>query len=140
MVESFTLFDKDNDGFITLAELEQALCSAGEDRSNKELREMINKVDADGDGRVDFNEFAVMMASTNSNSPSGAANDLRDAFKAFDLNGDGYISKEELKSAMAQLGEKLPDYEIDEMIHEADKNGDGKIDYEEFIKMMPNMA
>ena len=54
----------------------------------------------------------------------------------FDKNGDGKISKEELKVVMTNLGEKLTDAEIEEMIHEADDDGDGSVDYEEFVKMM----
>ena len=54
----------------------------------------------------------------------------------FDKDGNGKISKEELKLVMKNLGENLTDAEISEMILEADDNGDGAVDYEEFVKMM----
>jgi len=54
----------------------------------------------------------------------------------FDKDGNGKISKEELKLVMKNLGENLTDDEISEMILEADDNGDGAVDYEEFVKMM----
>jgi calmodulin len=46
------------------------------------------------------------------------------------------ISAAELRHVMTNLGEKLTDEEVDEMIREADVDGDGQINYEEFVKMM----
>lgn len=56
--------------------------------------------------------------------------EIRDAFRIFDKDGNGLISANELKQLMANLGEKLTDEELDEMMREADLNGDGHIDYE----------
>ena len=55
--------------------------------------------------------------------------DMREAFKVFDKDGDGTISATELRYVMANLGEKMTDAEIDDMLREADTDGDGKIDY-----------
>ena len=55
---------------------------------------------------------------------------------AFDRDGNGFISAAELRHVMTNLGEKLTDEEVDEMIREADVDGDGQINYEEFVKMM----
>lgn len=57
------------------------------------------------------------------------AQDIRDAFRALDRNADGYISADELKYVMSNLGEKLSDGELAQMIAEADVDGDGRIDY-----------
>ena len=54
----------------------------------------------------------------------------------FDANGDGLINRSELSQVMANLGEKLTDEEVDDMIREADINGDGQVTYEEFVTMM----
>ena len=54
----------------------------------------------------------------------------------FDKDGNGFISAAELRHVMTNLGEKLTDEEVDEMIREADIDGDGQINYEEFAKMM----
>ncbi|CAD0010667.1 unnamed protein product [Aureobasidium pullulans] len=61
---------------------------------------------------------------------------LRAAFAVFDRDGSGTISAEELRNVMKSIGENLSDAEIDEMIKEADANGDGNIDYDEFAKIM----
>ena len=57
-------------------------------------------------------------------------------FSVFDKDGNGYISAAELRHVMTNLGEKLTDEEVDEMIREADIDGDGQVNYEEFVAMM----
>lgn len=61
--------------------------------------------------------------------------EIREAFKVFDKDGNGFISAAELRHVMTNLGEKLSDKEVDEMIREADVDGDGQINYEEFVKV-----
>ncbi|XP_009704721.1 PREDICTED: calmodulin, striated muscle, partial [Cariama cristata] len=64
--------------------------------------------------------------------------EIREAFRVFDKDGNGYISAAELRHVMTNLGEKLTDEEVDEMIKEADcnNNNDGQVNYEEFVRMM----
>lgn len=61
--------------------------------------------------------------------------EILEAFKVFDKDGNGFISAAELRHVMTNLGEKLTDEEVDEMIREADVDGDGQINYEEFVKV-----
>ena len=56
--------------------------------------------------------------------------ELRAAFDVFDKDGNGTISADELRHLMKSIGEELTDQDIDEMIKEADKDGDGNIDCE----------
>jgi len=57
--------------------------------------------------------------------------DMRTAFRAFDINNDGFIDASELRATMSDLtGDSLTDDDVDAMIRSADKNGDGRIDYE----------
>lgn len=53
----------------------------------------------------------------------------REAFSVFDRDGDGYISGPELRFVMTKLGENLTDEELEDMIREADLDGDGVISY-----------
>lgn len=55
--EAFSLFDKDGDGTITTKELGTVMRSLGQNPSEAELQDMINEVDADGNGTIDFPEF-----------------------------------------------------------------------------------
>ena len=81
-----------------------------------------------GDGEIDFNEFLAMM--TNQSKNLDYADELLEAFRVFDQDGDGFISAEELKFLMCNLGEKLTQEEVNEMIAEADTDGDGQVNYQ----------
>ena len=132
--EAFSLFDKDGDGTITTKELGTVMRSLGQNPTEAELQDMVNEVDADGNGTIDFPEFLTMMARKMKDTDS--EEELKEAFKVFDKDGNGFISASELRHVMTNLGEKLTDEEVDEMIREADVDGDGQINYEEFVKMM----
>ena len=79
-------------------------------------------------GTVEFKEFVTMMQKTPRN--ADAESELKEAFKVFDKDGSGKISAKEIKTVMTNLGERLTDEEADDMIGEADINGDGEIDYQ----------
>lgn len=132
--DAFMLFDQDGDGKITVEELGTVLTNLGQSPSPTELQDMINEVDVDQNGTIEFNEFLLLMA--HKIQKFDEQDDLRMAFRVFDKNGDGYISASELKSVMESLGEKMTDEQVEEMIREADLDGNGLIDYNEFIKIM----
>ncbi|KAF4016284.1 hypothetical protein G4228_008080 [Cervus hanglu yarkandensis] len=102
--------------------------SLGQNPTEAELQDMINEVDADGNGTIDFPEFLTMMARKMKDTDS--EEEIREAFRVFDKDGNGYISAAELRHVMTNLGEKLTDEEVDEMIREADIDGDGQVNYE----------
>jgi len=60
--EAFKMFDKDNDGLITIRELGTVMRTIGQNPTDIELQEMIDEVDADKDNAIDFNEFVSMMS------------------------------------------------------------------------------
>ncbi|XP_028403666.1 EF-hand calcium-binding domain-containing protein 7-like isoform X2 [Dendronephthya gigantea] len=66
--------------------------------------------------------------------------DLVLAFKKMDINNDGFISFSELKKALTMYGEKMSESEVQEILDEADDNGDGRLDYEEFCDMLMSTA
>ncbi|RLN30585.1 hypothetical protein C2845_PM05G02400 [Panicum miliaceum] len=138
--EAFAFFDKDGDGCITVEELATVMGSLqGQRPGAEELREMIRDADADGNGTIDFAEFLGLMArKAGAGGDAGGDPDeeLREAFKVFDKDQNGYISAGELRHVMINLGEKLTDEEVEQMIREADLDGDGQVDYDEFVRMM----
>ncbi|XP_068156480.1 calmodulin-related protein 97A [Drosophila tropicalis] len=132
--EAFALFDKDDSGSITTRELGTLMRSLGQNPTEAELQDLVNEVDIDGNGEIDFSEFCSMMAKQMRETDT--EEEMREAFKIFDKDGDGFISPAELRYVMINLGEKVTDEEIDEMMREADFDGDGMINYEEFVWMI----
>lgn len=132
--EAFSLFDKSGTGVISSRELGNLMKSLGQTPTEAELRDLVNEIDINGDGEIDFGEFVSLMARQVSD--HDAEEELREAFKIFDRNEDGFISPSELRLVMTNLGEKLTDEEIDDMIREADFDKDGVINYEEFVFMI----
>merc|ERR1712064_243801 len=111
--EAFSLFDKDGAGTITTKVLGTVMRSLGQNPTDAELQDMINEVDADGNGTIDFPEFLSLQARKMKDTDT--EEDLIDAFKVFDKDGSGLISVDELRHVMTNLGEKLTDEELDEM-------------------------
>jgi calmodulin len=77
--------------------------SLGQNPTEAELQDMINEVDADGNGTIDFPEFLTMMARKMKDTDS--EEEIKEAFKVFDKDGNGYISAAELRHVMTNLGE-----------------------------------
>ncbi|KAJ2226884.1 hypothetical protein GGF40_004243 [Coemansia sp. RSA 1286] len=134
--DTFNEFDKDGNGSISREELELAMKTILGSEVQINAEELIRAVDKDGNGEIEFEEFLSLMAQYYNT--SSEEDELREAFKVFDKNGDGVISADELRQVMTSLGERLTSEEVSEMIREADVDGDGNINYEEFSKMMVN--
>lgn len=99
-----------------------------------DLKDMISVVDTKGDGKINFEEFVAMMEKRKDEADT--EQEIINAFRVFDKDGNGLISKAELTNIMSILGDTLTNEEIEEMIIEADVDGDGFINYEEFVRMM----
>ncbi|CAD5118233.1 unnamed protein product [Dimorphilus gyrociliatus] len=126
--EAFNLFDRDGNGKITQRELGQFMRKMGMVVAEQELDDMINEVDADGSGYIDFPEFLALMARRVDEGDS--EDDIRDAFRLFDREGNGYLAVEEIKHVMQTLGELMSELEINEMLSEANVDSEGQVNYE----------
>ena len=62
--------------------------------------------------------------------------DYRDAFKTFDLDEDGYLSLKEVSDLLMSLGMPVSEDELREMTNEVDIEGNGTVDFKEFIQLM----
>lgn len=141
----FQMFDKNGDGQITKKELGESLKNLGIYIADDEMDATMAKIDTNGDGCVDVEEFGLLYRSIldEGDGPNGGnkgdeEEEMREAFRVFDQNGDGYITIEELRSVLVSLGLKQGRTveECRQMISKVDANGDGRVDFKEFKQMM----
>ena len=132
--EAFDLFDTDGSGTIDAKELKVAMRALGFEPKKEEIRKMIADVDKDGSGVIDYTEFLDMM--TTKMAERDPREEMIKAFRLFDDDESGKISFKNLKRVAKELGENMTDEEIQEMIDEADRDGDGEISEEEFMRIM----
>ncbi len=132
--EVFALFDKDGDGTITANELGTVMGQLGQAPTDSELQDMVNEVDLDGNGTIDFSEFLGLVGKMIKEGQSD--DEMKEAFDIFDKDGNGLISAVELRNVMSNLGEHLTDEEVEEMMKEADNDLDGYLNFEEFKCLM----
>ncbi|CAK8535992.1 unnamed protein product [Lathyrus sativus] len=134
----FQMFDRNDDGRITKKELNDSLENLGIFIPDKELSQMIEKIDVNRDGCVDIEEFRELYESIMDERVEEEEEDMREAFNVFDQNGDGFISVDELRSVLVSLGLKQGRTVEDckKMIGKVDVDGDGLVDYKEFKQMM----
>eukprot|EP01060_Flectonema_neradi_P023741 TRINITY_DN3206_c0_g1_i1.p2 TRINITY_DN3206_c0_g1~~TRINITY_DN3206_c0_g1_i1.p2 ORF type:complete len:150 (+),score=44.22 TRINITY_DN3206_c0_g1_i1:1403-1852(+) len=132
--DAFSLFDADGSGTISVEELGEVLRSVGQNCSDDEIKGLLTEADMDDDGVIDFPEFLTLVVEKMERSDNDV--DMRDTFQFYDINGTGLITPSNLQYAMGKLGLRMTAEEADEMIREADLDGDGKISFDEFRKMM----
>ncbi|KAL3687100.1 hypothetical protein R1sor_013409 [Riccia sorocarpa] len=129
--EMFKSMDVDNSGNITYEELRSGLKRVGSKLSEVEIHDLMDAADVDKDGTIDYGEF---IAATVSLAKAEKEENLFAAFSYFDKDKSGYITVDELQQAC--IDHNLGDVKIDEMLKDIDQNNDGRIDYNEFVKMM----
>jgi len=134
IAQAFQLFDTDGSGTIETQELKIAMRALGFEPKQEEIDKMVRDVDDDGSGSVDYPEFLEMMAHKILN--RDPAEEIDKAFKLFDDDQTGRVSFKNLKRVAKELGERLTDEELQEMIDEADRDGDGEVNNEEFQRIM----
>ena len=121
-------------GTIDAKELKVAMRALGFEPKKEEIKKMISDIDKDGSGTIDFSEFLEMMTSKMSERDS--REEILKAFRLFDDDETGKISFRNLKRVAKELGENMTDEELQEMIDEADRDGDGEISEDEFLRIM----
>ena len=95
--------------------------SLGQNPTDAEVQDMINEVDVDGSGSVEFPEFCVMMVKKMQENDT--ENEIREAYRVFDKEREGAIAASELRMIFAALPQRLSDQEIEEMLRAADRDG-----------------
>ena len=92
---------------------------------------MVEEIDDDGSGSIEFSEFLQLMRRRMRDTDT--EEEMVEAFKVFDRDGNGLISMQELRLVMKQIGENLTDREYTDIIAAGDKDNDGFLNFDEFI-------
>merc|ERR1740121_2114531 len=137
--ETFLSLDNNGDGLLTLAELKNGLSQAGITDLPQDLKQIMEGIDADGSGVIDYTEF---LAATIEKRLYIQEDVCWTAFRVFDMNGDGKITPNELRMVLNNGNmESVVDINATaELLKEVDRNGDGAIDFKEFMGMMRGMS
>jgi len=132
--EAFNLFDTEHSGTIDARELKAALRALGFEVKKEDVRRMLSDVGKDPSQPIDFNDFQEMMRGRMPDKNS--REEINKVFALFDEEEKGKISLRNLKRIAQELGESLTDDELQEMVEEADRDGDGLINPEDFYRVM----
>lgn len=132
--EAFDLFDTDGLGKIDAKELKVAMRALGFETTKEEIRKIILDMDREGNGTIEYQDFLDLM--TIKMQERDPVEEMRKAFRLFIDDESNKISLRHLRRVAKDLGENMTDEELQEMIDEADRDGDGEISEEDFIRIM----
>jgi len=133
----FKKLDRDGSGTLTTDEF----LSVPELAGNPLLERVLAIFDTNKDEEIEFKEFISALATFSDK--GNKEGKLRFAFQVYDIDGDGYISNGELFQVLKMMvGNNLTEVQlqqiVDKTILEADHDKDGKISFDEFVKMIDN--
>ena len=131
--EAFAAFDKGGSGKINVIEFGNCIRAAGANPTEEDVGKMIKSADPSESGYVQFAKFAELAKKK-----LGVEDDVESicmAYKNFDKDDNGMINCAELRHILTNLGEKMTNEDVDELIREAEIDKDGMINYREFVKM-----
>jgi len=125
LTETFKKIDENGDGNITFAEMKKALENKDMKLSADELSKLMKMADVNGDGVLSYEELKLTCVQRKLIAKEER---IWAAFCKLDLDGDGKISTSEIHKVLGTEDAKA-------LIDEVDKNGDGEVDYDEFMSM-----
>ena len=133
--EAFSLFDKNSNGTITSAELGTVLRSLGSNPTEEDLGKLVADINQNKKGLLDFKGFLAIMSARKNDIDTRA--EITEALKIFDKEGNGMLPASELKHILCNIGEKMNDDEVDEMLAlQPIVNTDGQIKIDDLVKLM----
>jgi Ca2+-binding EF-hand superfamily protein/uncharacterized protein YkwD len=134
--KAFDLFDTEKKGLISAQDIKMAMKSQGFKKKNPTVYQIVCELGDEIRGKMDFDDFLYLL--TERNVDSVEENDIKKFFDMFDRDCRGYIEIKNLKTIARELGESLDDDDIVDLIRKSDLDGDGKVTYADFYKIMSN--
>ncbi|XP_071483490.1 uncharacterized protein [Diadema antillarum] len=131
----FNVFDKEQRGYIDAFELRRALRVLGFKLSHRETDEAIVDLGRGIIGEINFKDFLDLVAHRQGDSRDIYA-EINQGFDMMDYGKKGCLTVEDLKLVAKEVGVKVSDTMLREMVEEADTTGDNKINRDEFVAVM----
>merc|ERR1719177_46301 len=134
----FGMFDVKKQDFLSADDLDEILRAMGFRPSAEELKAILEEIDEDGSGEIEFAEFCQLCAKFLVEDPDieTLKRELKAAFRIYDKNGEGFITMDTLRGLISELLQPLTQEELDGIIDELDEDGSGTMDFDEFCEMM----
>jgi centrin-1 len=132
--EAFTLFDSESKGALDARELKAAVRAMGFDVKKEQVRKMMLEVGKETNQLVNLTDFTEMLRPRMHE--KGSREELMKIFQLFDDNRSGKITLRDLKRVATEIGESITEDELKEMLGEADRDGDGALNFDEFYRVM----
>ncbi|XP_049856253.1 troponin C [Schistocerca gregaria] len=133
--KAFQMFAKS--GTIDTIKISTILNTMGQLFDDGDLQAIIDEVDTEGSGKVNFDGFCRIASHFLEEEDSEAMQEeLKEAFRLYDREGNGYITTGTLREILAALDDKLGPEDLDGIIAEIDTDGSGTVDFDEFMEMM----
>jgi myosin light chain 6 len=85
------------------------------------------------DKRITFEQFLPILSTIGKNREPPVLEDFIEGFRVFDKEQNGFIHSAELRHLLTNLGERLTDDEVNELL-QGQEDATGNVNYEEFVK------
>jgi len=128
--EAFALYDKKGTGRVPREVLGELLRALNQNPTQAEVAEIVNAAPRD----VDYKTFLSILNRPDGFKPAGTPEEFIRSFQIFDKEGNGTIGAGELRYVLTQLGEKMSDEDVDELMRGIQIGPDGTINYESFVR------
>merc|ERR1712060_548707 len=127
----------DEEGAIPAENVGNILSMMGLKVKPTALRSIIEEIDEDGSGLLEFGEFCQLAAKFLVEEDEEALKkELKEAFRIYDKDCMGFISTDTLKEILRELDNKLTEEDLDNIVDEVDEDSSGTLDFDEFMEMM----
>ena len=136
--EAFSLLDKNGSGYVTHLELMDLMESFGMQPTENEIIQILNEINDDVTDSECIVQFDKFLATLQNQMKGASDEEMKNLFKLFDKDGDEFISLSDLKIVSAKFDQNLTELQLEEILAEADKNGDGFLCFDEFLELIRN--
>ncbi|KAF9361428.1 hypothetical protein BGX34_007138 [Mortierella sp. NVP85] len=134
--EGFSLFDRKGNGTIESSALGDLLRALGQNPTQAQVQALITEADPSGSGIINFDTFLKVLTRPDGFKAAGTKQDFINGFKVFDKEGNGHITVGEMRYVLTNLGEKLTDAEVDELLKGVEVDKSGRVNYTDFVNMI----